>query len=921
MKDLYIKIDELINHWSKWKEYKDYYLHELLPKLMANFSNGDEKEKSLLTEIKKIATKEEWDNLGKIVKERSENRLKKGKILEKLKSYLDNFDFDAAQKVFDDYPGVIRYNEFEIISNQYLDKGKKQIEQELRKGNYKKANVLYIKIRKIRKFYPPQEYQELKKHYQVKKNREEMLKKMKVYLENYDFIKTDELFRGSQYVSKDEYEDLKSEYIKKYLNENLKEKIGIPADKEKALAVAKTDKNLLLKARAGSGKTTTIAYKTFFLVNKESVNPDDIMILAFNKKAAKEIKDRIIEKFELKSFFNARTFHSLAYQMVQPKEELLFDEGEAEFSRKELSQYVQKLIWKAWDISFKTKLYMFFRKEMQEQEIKKYGLHLNSKDYYLFRKNFRQVTLRGEKVKSIGKKYIADFLYEHDIPYQYEKIFLWNGRNYKPDFTIWYKNKEFILEHLEIYIKRNNYYKNEHSGSVHNLKEYCEQIRKKREYWKNRGRVLIETSLDDLEGGRERFENILKTKLEKFGIKNLKLSEEEIINRIIEPQIARITEMFVQFIQKAKQVEMIPEDIKKKIDSSQNSFEERVKIFLELANKIYKEYKESLKKDNRIDFDDLLMRVKEIINKTEGECGITISNSKKIQMKDLKWIMIDEYQDFSQLFYDLIKTIKKYNKDLRVFCVGDDWQAINSFAGSDLRFFVNFNDFVENSGIAHLLINHRSMKRIIENSNKFMIGRGKPSTWEKDGGVVRIIDINDVKIDYKKDGQQYPDKKFIFFNSEGKVEDNCFIKARYLKKCYEIIQENPGKDIAILNRINQIYGTNLNIFYSKLKRCFTTEESRRIGIFEKKIKVGTAHSFKGLEADIVIILRVCNGSFPLIHPDNQLFEIFGQTAKEVLDEERRLFYVAITRPKEKLFILTETTRDEDKSDFLELLKT
>jgi len=74
---------------------------------------------------------------------------------------------------------------------------------------------------------------------------------------------------------------------------------------------------------------------------------------------------------------------------------------------------------------------------------------------------------------------------------------------------------------------------------------------------------------------------------------------------------------------------------------------------------------------------------------------------------------------------------------------------------------------------------------------------------------------------------------------------------------------------------------------------------------EGKIEVRTAHSYKGGEADLVILLNVCNGSFPLLHPDNAIFGVFGKNLVDAMDEERRLFYVALTRAKEKLYIISE----------------
>jgi superfamily I DNA/RNA helicase len=142
------------------------------------------------------------------------------------------------------------------------------------------------------------------------------------------------------------------------------------------------------------------------------------------------------------------------------------------------------------------------------------------------------------------------------------------------------------------------------------------------------------------------------------------------------------------------------------------------------------------------------------------------------------------------------------------------------------------------------------------------------------------------------------------------------LQAKYLKACYQIIKEPDNWNlilrnktdkpvIAILSRTNYLYRVSLDEFIEKLKSCFTPQELISIGDFNQKIRINTAHGFKGLEAEIVIILRVCDGSFPLLHPDNGLFEFFGQSEYQVLEEERRLFYVAASRPSKALYILTE----------------
>ena len=135
--------------------------------------------------------------------------------------------------------------------------------------------------------------------------------------------------------------------------------------------------------------------------------------------------------------------------------------------------------------------------------------------------------------------------------------------------------------------------------------------------------------------------------------------------------------------------------------------------------------------------------------------------------------------------------------------------------------------------------------------------------------------------------------------------------SKYLKRCYEIItdSENSGKSVAILNRTGWIDGIRLSDFKSRLKSCLPLNDIRKVGETDHKIDVQTAHKYKGLEADLVIILNVTNGSFPLLHPDNCLFEIFGKTISDAFDEEQRLFYVALTRAKSDVYILTEKNRE------------
>lgn len=835
--------------------------------------------------------------------------------LNQIKQRLHLYDFESADELFKQINKLhpqLEYNQLRrLYVDEYVTSTFNQIKQRLHLYDFESADQLFqsINLRNLSQV----EYQHLKGKYQSSKaeyTKRHVLETITALLNDEKYIAADKHFFNSSLISTKEYENLKSRYVKRSLAHQ-----DLELSDEQSLAIAKMDKHLLLAARAGSGKTRTIEGKTLFLAKHEDVGSDQILILAFNKAAAKQIQNRVCKAHGLEDFNNARTFHSLAHQIVKPEPDtILFDE-KGEFSEKKLSTFVQKIFkrLREADSTIEKRLYLYFRKELRYTDVpKQHRKSFTDKEDLSYRRNFKHVTLNCEQVKSNPEKYIADFLFEHDIKYQYEKPYRWENRAYRPDFTLLPLKMGIIIEHWGI---------DEHV--IHEVpchwnktwQEYRYEMQRKRDYCRKKGWKLVETSRRDLLSGRENFEKKLKSKLEYVGIKCQKLPESTIIKRIVEPpHIERMTDLFVQFIQRAKQNGRTVAELQCEID--QANYNEKTQIFLKIANQVYNEYNQAIKKRNKIDFNDLIDQAIKIIDEQAGEVSIDPNINAKI--KDLKWILIDEYQDFSKLFHQLIQSIRRHNTDVRLFCVGDDWQAINGFAGSDLHYFSDFECIIENSGTAHLLTNHRSNKKIVEKSNVLMEGRGEPSKTHLDTeGLVHVECVDDVKIEAHPNPrgpqEKEQDQKFLFENEY----DSCFMKARYLKRCYQIITDNPEKTVAILVRKRWIHGAKLVEFEDKLKKCLSAEQSERFQIFIEQGEVGTVHSFKGLEAEIVIILQACNGNFPLIHPDNHLFKIFGHTIKNVFDEERRLFYVAITRAKEKLYILTERDRESDFLDALE----
>lgn len=466
-------------------------------------------------------------------------------------------------------------------------------------------------------------------------------------------------------------------------------RLGMPLNKEQLLACARPERNRLIRARAGSGKTRTLAALAALTIHDESLNPDQVLVLAFNKKAANEIGDRISGAAGIDDFHNARTFHSLAYQLADHAgRELIFDDGNLSPSRRKQTGFVERLIGSIMNPAFRERLYDFFRLELEQLD--RLGSNLSGEDYVAFRRAMTDYTLGGETVKSNGEKFIADFLFEHGITYKYEQVWSWDrqdrlrGSPYRPDFSIIDGGRNFILEHWAID-------PNDLSAQVPDWWEtktgdYREQIDAKRAFWKKRGVSLVETHSAMLHAGRIGFERSLQSILANAGIRCRKLRHEDLVRRVAEAPrtVSRISILFLQFISRAKKRGWTVDEMAKMIRDIPDP-EPRNRAFHELAVHAYAAYERELADQSAMDFDDLLISAADCVKKDGGAARLKIGRKDSIAIRDLRWILIDEFQDFSELYYRLINAIREVNPSIRVVAVGDDWQAINGFAGAQLN--------------------------------------------------------------------------------------------------------------------------------------------------------------------------------------------------------------------------------------------
>lgn len=711
---------------------------------------------------------------------------------------------------------------------------------------------------------------------------------------------------------------VKDSFVKSFF-----ERLGVALDDAQVDAITSNAIYNKVTARAGSGKTRLLTAKAFYLIRFYGVAPSQILILAFNRDAAKEVRERMNKLYGISSFSTARTFHSLAYQICNPQEQILADNGR-DPSQAVLSRFIQEIIREVWNPLLLKRLHQFFRRECQELDAT--GTLFNKTDYLRLRREMPQITLNGDIVKSIGEKFIGDFLFEHGIDHRYEQSVRWGKQTYHPDFVGWQgkgeARKKFVIEHWAF----------DPDGLVpqpsvewpaETLERYLTQISEKRRFWISKGAPLIETHAGLLGSGREQFEEILRRLLERLGIGCVRLSDEEIGERVQRIHVTRLSRTLAQFIQRAQngfdnlhQLGAYGEEYAQKRDS-------RERFFIRLGLRMLEKYFEKLMLEDKTDFNQLFPRAVAQLHKSQV-LPLLNDGGDVTDINDLAWIMVDEAQDLSPQYIKLLKEIRRQRPKVRMMFVGDDWQAINRFAGSDVEIFTNLA--MEFPGVTEFSLesNFRSCASIVELGNMLMGGVDGPLAVSKSEvlGTIENYFLDDLWMETRQDLSETPEFKadqFFRFGDdwmECRKNDPGEVKSRLLKAVLLICGKHLAeeKEVGVIFRTGDFHGTELVLLKRKLssvlKRLKAPKKLRES--FNLKVRFGTAHSFKGLEMDLILVVFPHEGSFPLLHPDTALFGIFGDSMERALEDERRLFYVAISRAKERLAFISLGAGSEER---------
>jgi DNA helicase IV len=600
-------------------------------------------------------------------------------------------------------------------------------------------------------------------------------------------------------------------------------------------------------------------------------------LLAFNKGAAEEMKSRLAAAVGV-NLPHVMTFHALAYALVQPEEALLIDDASTDQlgRSRELQEVINECVRsREYGHRIRTLMLAHFREDWERIVVGRFELPVA--ECLAYRRALLRESLKGDYVKSFGEKVIANALFEHGVEYLYESNFRWDGVNYRPDFTIGSKGR-VIIEYFGL------------DGDA----DYDEMSQRKRQFWatRNEWRFLEFSPRDLASRGQDGFVQFLLLKLQDAGVSCRRRTEEEIWQLVRKRAVAGFTKAMQTFVGRCRKLNLNADDLEAMIERHTAASTAEAG-FLDVSTSLYRGYLARLSEHKKDDFDGVVWRA--VAQIRDGQTQFVRNRARERgDVTRLRFILIDEFQDFSQMLFDLVDAIRSASPQVQVFCVGDDWQAINGFAGSDLRFFENFPECFRNPSRYYIRTSYRSPRAVVEVGNALMHGLGPAAEPVRDrAGRVLLCHL---------DGFQPSAAERARHKSDEITPAVLRVVKHFL---------DGGLNVVMLSRQHRLpwrisYGERTARTSDPLVRFLEHVRSYLPAEDRGRVTALTTHGYKGLEESAVVVLDAISRSYPLLHPSWDFQRVFGDNLDRIEAEERRLFYVAMTRAMEALALLTDT---------------
>lgn len=666
---------------------------------------------------------------------------------------------------------------------------------------------------------------------------------------------------------------------------------NVKLDEEQRRAVITDDDYCLLIAGAGAGKTTTMAAKVKYLVEKLGVEPQDIIVISYTNKAIDELKERINDK--LKIPVKVSTFHSFGYEILRRSNDsppminsksysIIFEILEKKiFNNKRLLSNLVKFLGFYFDMpedifNFNSLAdYCTYKANLEFETIKsRLGEYIKTVSNLRTKKTR---TITGEFLRSAQEVQIANFLYLNNIDYEYEKPYKYPMQGakklYTPDFYLKQGENECYIEHFGI---TENFQSDLYNKGQMN--QYVRRIVDKRKLHMKNGTSLIQTwskyndNLPLLEH--------LEKELIKQGFVLKPRDDEEVYRKLTETgkdkYVFKLIMFMIEFTEKYKGCGYDEAGFAVLRNKTDNV---RSRLFLDIAEEVYLYYQNKLRSNNQIDFSDMINDAEKILRE------MSQSNNKP----SYKYIIIDEFQDIARQRFNLTKSLVDVT-GARVVAVGDDWQSIYAFAGSDITLFQKFLELMGQGKEMQITHTYRNSQELIDIAGGFV--QKNPSQIKK-----RLLSPKHL---------------------ENPVVVKCFDDTNnYRRNWIAMIEETVGDIVAEYGSNTSIlmigrYNFDMNYIvrsgkFSEIKK----DQLKCLKYPKAKITFLTAHSSKGLGFDNVILVNMLEAKFgfPSQLEDDPIMKLVTYNDNTVpYAEERRLFYVALTRTKNRVYMITPQKR-------------
>ena len=641
-----------------------------------------------------------------------------------------------------------------------------------------------------------------------------------------------------------------------------------PLTSEQREAAITFDDNVLTIAAAGSGKTSTLVAKAGYAIKSGLVEPKQTLLLAFNSDAGDELQERVNDQLS-KTIKNANeitvsTFHAFGLSVIgkatgeKPRVAPWIHQGK---DIEVLSEIVSQLCadskfaddWKLFRTVYARPLPEFGKKDEPEFW-----------DPETQRRGFR--TIRGEVVKSKEEFMIANWLALNGVDYEYECKYeqptaTADRSQYHPDF--FYPGANLYHEHFAL---------DKNGQPPPDFLDYGSSVLWKRRIHQEHGTKLIETTSYSIRqpGGFQELRKKLKSNSVKFGVRPLTDEEREAI-----PDATGLLRTIRTFLVHVKSNRLAVADLRERSNSGIASLfghKAREQLYIKLFEKIWKNWEARLSKDGYVDFEDMLSKAVDLIAAGKYE-------------SPYKLVMADEFQDTSIVRGLMLRELTK-GPDTRLFAVGDDWQAINRFAGADISLMKDFDSYFGPNSVVKLSKSFRCPKEICDVAGQFVsknssqIAKTVSTTNRRTANSIICFEVED-------------------------LGDPTDLVEKHLDQLAQKMKGRRG------SRASVIFMGRYNDDRPKGFRKWKEQYADALDL-----SWSTIHGSKGLEADYIFLLNLVQKrrGFPSHIEDDPILQLAMPSGESFpFAEERRLFYVALTRANEMVLLYTEKHR---KSEFL-----